>query len=107
MTFILITENSESATSVISSDKYCEGAKMGGSEEDHPSYFVICFHRPCVQEAADFVVDSMVKPLEEGGAELIVRQEDGVDEKGKILGNWQNCKFNVHHIVHAVILVGY
>ena len=58
---------------------------MGGSEEDHPSYFVICFHRPCVQEAADFVVDSMVKPLEEGGAELIVRQEDGVDEKGKSL----------------------
>ena len=84
---------------------------MGGSEEDHPSYFVICFHRPCVQEAADFVVDSMVKPLEEGGAELIVRQEDGVDEKGKILGNWQNCKFKflVHDIVpiHTVILVGY
>ena len=40
-----------------------------------PTYFVVCFHRPCTQEAAKFIVDSVRKPQNEGGAELIVRQE--------------------------------
>ena len=42
---------------------------------DVPTYFLVCLHRPCTQEAADFIVDSLSKPAADGGAGLVVRQE--------------------------------
>ena len=45
------------------------------TQEGLPTYFVVCCHRPCSQEAAEFIVDILTKPQHEGGAELIVRQE--------------------------------
>ena len=47
--------------------------------DDHlryPTYFVVCLHRPCSQEAANFIVETLRKGQDEGGAELIVRQEN-------------------------------
>ena len=48
---------------------------MADDRQNHPTYFVVCLHRPCNQEAANFIVDSLTKGQHEGGAELIVKQE--------------------------------
>ena len=45
------------------------------SSLEAPTYFLICFHRPCSQEAANFIVEKLTESQENGGAELIVRQE--------------------------------
>ena len=39
-----------------------------------PSYYVVCLHRPCSQEAAQFISDSLTKSRLHGGADLIVLQ---------------------------------
>ena len=39
-----------------------------------PTYFVICFHERCAQEAVDFVSDRLVAPSADGGAGLLVQQ---------------------------------
>ena len=41
-----------------------------------PTYFVICFHERCTQEAVDFVSDRLVAPAADGGAGLLVQQEE-------------------------------
>ena len=46
-----------------------------GSSSEAPTYFLICFHKPCSQEAANFIVEKLSQSQENGGAELIVRQE--------------------------------
>jgi len=52
---------------------------------DPPSYFVVCLHRPCTQEAADFIVESLTKPVDKGGAQLIVRQEEMSENPGGLV----------------------
>ena len=52
---------------------------------DHPTYYVVCLHPPCCQEAANFIVDAMVKPVQQGGAELVVRQEQMSDIKSGLI----------------------
>ena len=39
------------------------------------TYYLICFHKPCSQEAANFIVEKLTQSQEKGGAELLVRQE--------------------------------
>jgi len=39
------------------------------------TYYLICFHKPCSQEAANFIVEKLTQSQENGGAELLVRQE--------------------------------
>ena len=48
---------------------------MEDDHQNYPTYFVVCLHTPCSQEAANFIVESLRKAQDEGGAELIVRQE--------------------------------
>ena len=43
--------------------------------EGPPTYYVVCFHKPCTQEAANFIVENLTKSQHEGGAQLIVSQE--------------------------------
>ena len=46
-----------------------------GSSSEAPTYYLICFHKPCSQEAANFIVEKLTQSQENGGAELLVRQE--------------------------------
>ena len=39
------------------------------------TYYLVCLHEPCSQEAADFIANCLTRPLAEGGANLIVTQE--------------------------------
>ena len=39
-----------------------------------PSYYVVCLHKPCSQEAAQFIADALAKSRVQGGADLIVHQ---------------------------------
>ena len=47
-----------------------------GDEVIPPTYFVVCLHEKCTQEAADFMTRRLRAPQHEGGAELIVHQEE-------------------------------
>ncbi len=49
-----------------------------------PSYYVVCLHKPCSQEAAQFIADALTKPKVQGGAELIVHQVKVNTHKGFI-----------------------
>ncbi len=40
----------------------------------HPSYYVVCLHRNCNDEAANFIANALTQSIAKGGAELIVRQ---------------------------------
>ena len=70
--------------------------------EDPQTYFVVCFHRPCVQEATDFVVESLAKRLEEGGAELIVRQEEFSEEKGGLILHVSATRQRLFQLAEAI-----
>lgn len=48
----------------------------GETEKLPPTYFVICFHEKCTQEAVDFISDRLVASAAEGGAGLLVQQEE-------------------------------
>ena len=48
---------------------------MGEPTKLPPTYFVICFHEKCSQEAVDFISDRLVAPAADGGAGLLVQQE--------------------------------
>ena len=54
--------------------------KGGGATDDAggipPTYFVVCLHEKCSQEAADFMTQRLRAPQAEGGAELVVHQEE-------------------------------
>lgn len=50
----------------------------------NPSYYVVCLHRNCNDEAATFISNALTQTLAKGGAELIVRQV------GRITGNVQS-----------------
>ena len=41
-----------------------------------PTYFVVCLHEKCSQEAADFIAEELSRAETSGGAGLIVHQED-------------------------------
>ena len=49
-------------------------AREEDTERLPPTYFVICFHERCTQEAVDFVSDRLVAPAADGGAGLLVQQ---------------------------------
>ena len=51
-------------------------AREEDTERLPTTYFVICFHERCAQEAVDFVSDRLVAPAADGGAGLLVQQEE-------------------------------
>ncbi len=46
------------------------------------SYYLICLHESCSQEAADFIAASLIKNRVDGGADLEVVQEKLVNSGG-------------------------
>ena len=55
--------------------RFTLSAKMVDDKQNYPTYFVVCLHTPCNQEAANFIVESLRKAQDQGGAGLIIRQE--------------------------------
>ncbi|XP_059081460.1 anoctamin-10-like [Tigriopus californicus] len=49
--------------------------KMDASASSSPSYYVVCLHEKCSQEAAQFMADHLSAPVSKDGAGLIVEQE--------------------------------
>ena len=40
-----------------------------------PTYYLVCLHDSCTQEAVEFIANCLTKSQTEGGAELVVTQE--------------------------------
>jgi hypothetical protein len=51
-----------------------------------PSYYVVCLHRPCSQEAAQFIADALTKSRVQGGADLIVHQVQDLNLMQQFVG---------------------
>ena len=66
------------------------------------TYFVVCLHRPCSQEATNFIVESLRKSQHEGGAELIVRQEKMPASKTGLVLHISASKSRLYQLAESI-----
>ena len=76
--------------------------KMTDDRQNYPTYFVVCLHRPCSQEAANFIVESLSKYQHEGGAELVVRQEKMPASKTGLVLHISSSKSRLYELAETI-----
>ena len=70
--------------------------------EGPPTYYVVCFHKPCTQEAASFIVEELTKSQNEGGAQLIVTQEKMPVSKTGLVLHVSASKSRIYEIAENI-----
>ena len=75
---------------------------MVGQGKGSPTYFVVCLHRPCSQEAAKFIIECLGKYQHEGGAELIVRQEQMPASKPGLVLHISATKERIYELAETI-----
>ena len=50
-----------------------------------PTFYLVCLHENCTQEAAEFIVECLTKSEKDGGAGLMVEQEPMKEKSGGLV----------------------